>query len=76
MNSNKAKICVIGLGYIGLPTAALLACNGYDVKGVDVNADVVESVNCGKVHIVEPDLESFVQKAVASGALKAFETCS
>jgi UDP-N-acetyl-D-mannosaminuronic acid dehydrogenase len=65
-------ICVIGLGYIGLPTAALLASNGYDVIGVDLNHDVVETINKGQIHIVEPDLDAFVRSAVASGKLKAF----
>jgi len=65
-------VCVIGLGYIGLPTAALLASNGYDVVGVDLNRYVVETINKGKVHIVEPDLDAFVRSAVSAGKLKAF----
>lgn len=65
-------VCVIGLGYIGLPTAALLACNGYDVVGVDVNRHVVETINKGQVHIVEPDLDTYVRSAVAAGKFKAF----
>jgi len=65
------KVCVIGLGYIGLPTAALLANRGYEVHGVDVSPRVVETINQGKIHIVEPDLDSFVQSAVNSGRLKA-----
>lgn len=66
------KISVIGLGYIGLPTAALLSSNGYKVLGADVNSRVVEIINEGKVHIVEPDLEPFVCSAVDSGMLQAF----
>ena len=66
------KVCVIGLGYIGLPTSALLANRGYEVIGVDVNKSVVETINSGNVHIVEPDLDTFVRSAVKSGKLKAF----
>jgi len=76
MNSLLAKriVCVIGLGYIGLPTAALLATNGYDVVGVDLSGHAVETINQGKIHIVEPDLDAFVRAAVFSGKLKAFTT--
>jgi len=63
--------CVLGLGYIGLPTAALLASAGHRVIGVDVNGRVVETVNRGSIHIVEPDLDQAVATAVASGALSA-----
>ncbi|MCT7557135.1 UDP-N-acetyl-D-mannosamine dehydrogenase [Aliarcobacter butzleri] len=70
MNQNK-KICVIGLGYIGLPTAALLANRGYDVHGVDVVSSTVDTINQGKIHIVEPELDTFVKSAVNSGKLKA-----
>ena len=66
-----SEICVVGLGYIGLPTAALLAVSGFRVIGVDVNSDVVRTVNNGSIHIVEPDLEDVVAAAVASGALSA-----
>lgn len=67
----KETVCVIGLGYIGLPTAALLASQGYQVVGVDVNAAVVDVINRGEVHIVEPDLDAFVRSAVTSGRLRA-----
>ncbi len=67
----KKKICVIGLGYIGLPTSALLANRGYDVHGVDVVQSVVDIINQGKIHIVEPELDTFVKAAVGSGKLKA-----
>jgi UDP-N-acetyl-D-mannosaminuronic acid dehydrogenase len=70
-NYNKT-VCVIGLGYIGLPTAALLACKGYSVNGVDINSNTVDTINGGGIHIVEPDLDRYVKKAVGSGALKAF----
>lgn len=65
------KVCVLGLGYIGLPTAALLANRGYLVHGVDINRKVVETVNKGGIHIVEPDLDTFVRAAIQSGLLKA-----
>jgi UDP-N-acetyl-D-mannosaminuronic acid dehydrogenase len=65
------KICVIGLGYIGLPTAALLANRGYSVHGVDVVQTTVDIINRGEIHIVEPELDTFVQSAVNSGNLKA-----
>jgi UDP-N-acetyl-D-mannosaminuronic acid dehydrogenase len=68
----KKKICVVGLGYIGLPTAALLAATGYYVAGVDVNLEVVATINDGRIHIVEPDLDAYVRSAVATGHLKAF----
>jgi len=67
----KKKICVIGLGYIGLPTSALLASRGYDVHGVDVVQGVVDIINQGKIHIVEPELDTFVKASVNSGKLKA-----
>ena len=70
MNYNK-KVCVVGLGYIGLPTAALLANKGYNVHGVDVVQSTVDTINQGKIHIVEPDLDTFVKAAVNSGKLKA-----
>ena len=65
------KVVFVGLGYIGLPTAAVAAHHGYQVVGVDVNLSVVETVNQGKVHIVEPDLERVVREAVQSGSLRA-----
>jgi UDP-N-acetyl-D-mannosaminuronic acid dehydrogenase len=70
MEKNKT-ICISGLGYIGLPTAALLANCGYSVYGVDVVPSVVETINRGEIHIVEPDLDAFVHAAVNSGHLKA-----
>jgi UDP-N-acetyl-D-mannosaminuronic acid dehydrogenase len=68
---NNKKICVIGLGYIGLPTAALLANRNYEVHGVDVVQSTVDTINDGNIHIVEPDLDTFVRAAVNSGKLKA-----
>jgi UDP-N-acetyl-D-mannosaminuronic acid dehydrogenase len=70
MNKIK-KICVVGLGYIGLPTAALLANRGYDIHGVDLDQRAVEIINRGEIHIVEPELDTFVKSAVNSGRLKA-----
>ncbi|OPA74114.1 UDP-N-acetyl-D-mannosamine dehydrogenase [Paenibacillus selenitireducens] len=64
------KVCVVGLGYIGLPTASLLAIKGFDVHGVDVNLHTVELINQGQVHIYEPDLDIMVKAAVQSGQLK------
>jgi UDP-N-acetyl-D-mannosaminuronic acid dehydrogenase len=68
----KKTVCVVGLGYIGLPTAALLASNGFSVVGVDLNVHVVETINQGRIHIVEPDLDAFVRSAVAADRLKAY----
>jgi len=65
------KICIIGLGYIGLPTAALLANKGYRVHGVDINQSTVATINQGNIHIVEPELDTFVKSAVNSGYLVA-----
>ena len=65
------NICVIGLGYIGLPTAALLASRGYNVHGVDVIQSTVDIINKGEIHIVEPELDAFVKAAVNSGKLHA-----
>jgi len=68
----RAKtICVIGLGYIGLPTAALLANRQYKVHGVDIVQSTVDIINRGDIHIVEPDLDTFVRSAVNSGNLVA-----
>ncbi len=66
------KVCVIGLGYIGLPTASILASSGFDVAGCDINPDVVESVNSGECHIVEPGLDLYLKEAVKSKKLNAF----
>jgi len=65
------KVCVLGLGYIGLPTSAMLATHGHDVLGVDIHPKVVESINQGNIHIEEPGLQAFVRSAVVHGRLKA-----
>jgi UDP-N-acetyl-D-mannosaminuronic acid dehydrogenase len=70
------KICVVGLGYIGLPTSALLANNGYEVYGVDIDKNAVDTINQGKIHIVEPDLDKYVKNAVESKNLIASTTPS
>lgn len=67
-------ISVIGLGYIGLPTAAMFAAYGKNVIGVDVNQNAVDTINRGEIHIVEPDLDAIVHKAVTDGKLKAVLT--
>ncbi|HEX9568597.1 MAG TPA: UDP-N-acetyl-D-mannosamine dehydrogenase [Rhodospirillales bacterium] len=65
------RLCVIGLGYVGLPTAAIFAGRGLTVTGVDVNAAIVDKINRGRIHIVEPDLETLVRDVVAAGRLRA-----
>lgn len=73
-NSQFRHICVIGLGYIGLPTAATFAAHGVKVTGVDVNEYAVNMINQGKVHIVEPDLDALVKEVVSQGTLSAQTT--
>ena len=70
-NSDYQTVCVVGLGYIGLPTASLLATKGFKVTGVDVRPEVVDTINRGEIHIVEPDLDILVKSAVHSGNLSA-----
>jgi UDP-N-acetyl-D-mannosaminuronic acid dehydrogenase len=67
-------VSILGLGYIGLPTAALIASKGIRVMGIDVNKSVVETINKGKIHIVEPDLEGLVHYAVQKKLLTASST--
>lgn len=71
MMKNKPEVVMIGLGYIGLPTAALIASNEVYVHGVDINQNVVETINAGKIHIVEPSLDVAVATAVKGGYLAA-----
>ncbi|MEJ8562011.1 UDP-N-acetyl-D-mannosamine dehydrogenase [Yoonia sp. GPGPB17] len=68
------KVSVIGLGYIGLPTAAMFASRKIEVVGVDVSAAVVDTINRGEIHIVEPDLDMVVHAAVNEGYLRATTT--
>ena len=65
------KVSVIGLGYIGLPTAAVLASRGLSVIGVDTNQKAVDTINAGEIHIVEPDLDIVVRAVVSTGNLRA-----
>ncbi len=70
MRSEVPFVCVLGLGYIGLPTAALIASRGIQVLGVDTNPSVVATVGAGNIHIAEADLDGLVQKCVMSGRLR------
>jgi UDP-N-acetyl-D-mannosaminuronic acid dehydrogenase len=65
------KVVFMGLGYIGLPTAAIAASKGIQIVGVDINSDVVSTINQGKIHIVEQGLEKLVKTVVSNGNLKA-----
>ncbi|WP_368294245.1 nucleotide sugar dehydrogenase [Dehalobacter sp. TBBPA1] len=65
------KICILGLGYIGLPTAAMFATNGHQIIGVDINEEVVHELNEARILIKEPYLDKLVEAAVISGKLKA-----
>ncbi|MBT0607153.1 UDP-N-acetyl-D-mannosamine dehydrogenase [Aequorivita echinoideorum] len=67
----KPTVVMMGLGYIGLPTAALIASRGIQVTGVDIHQHVVDTINQGKIHIVEPDLDGLVHHVVKEGFLKA-----
>jgi len=71
---SQPKVVMIGLGYIGLPTAALIAQSKTYVHGVDINPLVVDTINAGKIHIIEPELDSAVANAVKEGFLKASTT--
>ncbi len=71
MEIYKQKICIIGLGYIGLPTAAMFASNGYKVVGVDINNKIIDALEKGEVIIEEPYLKNIVQQEVISGKLTA-----
>lgn len=66
------KVTVMGLGYIGLPTAATIATRGIDVCGVDVRETTVQRINCGEAHFAEPDLDILLRSAVTTGKLKAY----
>jgi UDP-N-acetyl-D-mannosaminuronic acid dehydrogenase len=69
--STFKSICVVGLGYIGLPTAALFAKSGIQVYGYDINVDTVETINEGQAHIQEVDLDGLIQGVISNGLLKA-----
>jgi len=66
----KEKICVFGLGYVGLPTASLLGSMGYQVRGVDIDEEVVDRINAGELHFSEPGLDTLVKAAVQSRNLQ------
>ncbi|MFH2040636.1 MAG: 3-hydroxyacyl-CoA dehydrogenase NAD-binding domain-containing protein, partial [Chloroflexota bacterium] len=66
---NFEKICVFGLGYIGLPTASTFATHGLHVVGVDINEQILETLRSGGLHIHEPGLRSLVEAALRSGNL-------
>jgi len=68
---NKPNVVMMGLGYIGLPTAALIASKGLKVTGVDIRKNVVDTINKGEIHIVEPDLDGLVHLVVKKGFLNA-----
>lgn len=70
----ELNVVLIGLGYIGLPTAALIASKGIRVHGVDISKRVVDTINAGKIHIVEPDLDGLVKHVVDRGMLTASTT--
>jgi UDP-N-acetyl-D-mannosaminuronic acid dehydrogenase len=70
-HTDISSVCILGLGYIGLPTAALIASRGVRVIGVDTNPEVVETVGRGAIHIAEADLDGLVQKCVLSGQLSS-----
>ena len=67
----RKKICVIGLGYIGLPTSAMFAQSGCEVIGVDISERVVNMLNQGHIHIEEPGLEEVVKAQVQNGNFRA-----
>ncbi|KUH33654.1 NDP-sugar dehydrogenase [Thermococcus celericrescens] len=71
IEKRTAEIAVIGLGYIGLPTAIMFANAGFKVTGYEIRKDVVERINSGKAHIVEPDIDDLLRKAIESGKLRA-----
>lgn len=71
MSKTFQSVSMIGLGYIGLPTAAVLASRGVKVVGVDINQYAVDTINQGRIHIVEPDLEALVHEVVRTGKLRA-----
>jgi len=71
IENRTAEIAVIGLGYIGLPTAIMFANAGFNVTGYEIRKEVVERINSGKAHIVEPDIDNLLRKVIESGKLRA-----
>ena len=74
MSQKFKTVCVVGMGYIGLPTAATLATRGINVIGLEVSQEVVDTINRGMIHIVEPELDILVKGAVNAGKLRATTT--
>ncbi len=75
MNNNTNKrVSVVGMGYIGLPTAAAMAGKGIEVLGCDINPEIVDIINKGQVHIIEPDLDELVKRVVSEKKLQVFTT--
>lgn len=74
MTKQFNRISVIGLGYIGLPTAAVIASRNIEVIGVDINQHVVDTINEGNIHIIEPDLYAIVKTTISDGYLRATTT--
>jgi len=64
------KVCILGMGYIGMPTACMLANNGYEVIGVEIDSEIINKLNSGKLHIDEPDLEEMFLKAYKDKKIK------
>ncbi|NJE60953.1 UDP-N-acetyl-D-mannosamine dehydrogenase [Thermococcus sp. 21S7] len=71
IEDKSVEIAVIGLGYIGLPTAIMFANAGFSVTGYEIRRNVVESINSGKAHIVEPEIDDLLKKAIENGTLRA-----
>ena len=67
---NFESLCVIGMGYIGLPTASIFASNGLHVTGMDINENIIDGLKAGKLHIFEPGLRGLVLDALKSGSLE------
>ncbi len=72
--SEFKKVCILGLGYIGLPTVALLAKNNIKIHGVDINENIVNKINAGEIHIIEPGLAEMLQEGLSKGLIKAATT--
>ncbi len=74
MSERFTRVCVVGLGYVGLPIAAMLAARGLTVIGVDVRPEVIGKLNCGQAHFSEPDLDALVHQTVQQGRMRAVAT--
>lgn len=71
MKESYSRVSIVGLGYIGLPTAAVLASHGVEVVGVDIKPEAVDTINDGKTHIIEPNLDALIHDVVSNGRLRA-----